>query len=99
MTPEVRGLVKAARQAIRVVDQRLGRAQLHWSKAAADLEAAVISVERPRGGKPRAVIGPDGTRYDKMTDAAKAEGVARNTMHGRLSREGSGWRYADEVTS
>lgn len=58
-------------------------------------EAYKVHVLRSGHGTPtRAVVAPDGTRYESLGDAARAEGVTRSTIHQRARKGLFGWRFA-----
>jgi hypothetical protein len=52
---------------------------------------------QPQGRAPRAVIAPDGQRFESVSAAVKHLRQWPGTVHQKCTRQHGGWHFADEA--
>jgi len=52
---------------------------------------------QPRGRAPRAVIAPDGRRFESVSAAAKHLRAWPGSIYQKCTRQHAGWHFADEA--
>ena len=62
-----------------------------------DLVPDEKSGRQPQGRAPRAVIAPDGQRFESVSAAAKHLRRWPGSIHQKCTRQHAGWHFADEA--